>query len=530
MSAQVLVIGIDAVSPSLLLRLIADGRLPAIRSLMDRGVSGSVRGVTALFIGSTWPSFYTGLDPAGHGLHRIQQLRPGSYEFIRPLDAPDGTAGVPFWKIASDAGRRVAVLDVPLSRLDPGINGVQTVEWGGHDSVFGFQAFPPELAKQVLSTVGPYPMPPSCDGRRRSAADFEFFLAGLERAVEKKTELTLDLLGRERWDLFVQVFTEAHCAGHQCWHLHDPTHPAHDPALAAALGDPLERIDRALDRAVGRIADRAGDAQILLVSAHGMGPFRGASFLLPEILFRLGAAARPSAGSASAGERGWVRPARAAWNLLPSAMRASLRPLRNGLSRRGAASRESPAIGVDLGASRCFPVANGFPVGAIRLNLAGREPQGILSPGREADAFCDELERDLRAIIDERTGGLLVEAVHRTDDLYRGDRGDSLPDLLVEWNATPVGSVGLANGRGSIIRAHSARIGTVEGANHYERTGDHIPTGWFVWSGPGIPAARRAQPVSVMDFHPTLCARLGLAAPAVRGSVIAELVPPRALA
>ena len=60
---------------------------------MDRGTSGTVRGIRGFFIGSTWPSFYTGLSPAGHGFYRIEQLRSGTYEFFRPLDSPLGVAG-----------------------------------------------------------------------------------------------------------------------------------------------------------------------------------------------------------------------------------------------------------------------------------------------------------------------------------------------------------------------------------------------------------------------------------------------------
>jgi predicted AlkP superfamily phosphohydrolase/phosphomutase len=179
---------------------------------------------------------------------------------------------------------------------------------------------------------------------------------------------------------------------------------------------------------------------------------------------------------------------------------------------------------VDVTASRCFAVPNGAPIGGIRLNLAGREPHGVLEPGRAADELCAELERDLRAIVDERTGAPLIAAVHRTDALHGGPRRDALPDLLVEWSATPpTGTTALANGRGARIRASSAKIGTVEGTNRYARTGEHVPTGMFIYAGPGAPRGRREQPVAITDFYPTICALLGVAAPAA-GSPIPEIV------
>ena len=103
----------------------------------------------------------------------------------------------------------------------------------------------------------------------------------------------------------------------------------------------------------------------------------------------------------------------------------------------------------DLGTSRCFPIPNGSPVSAIRLNLMDREPRGVLRAGAEAERFCEQLTRDLQAVVDDRTGSPLVVAVERTDSIYAGPRRDSLPDLLVKWNDTVVGGRGPAEGSGS---------------------------------------------------------------------------------
>jgi predicted AlkP superfamily phosphohydrolase/phosphomutase len=526
MPAKLLILGIDAASPTLLRRWADEGQLPAIRGLMARGASGAVRGVKGFFIGSTWPSFYTGLSPAGHGFYRIEQLKSGTYDFYRPLEVPLGVGGTPFWRLASDAGRRVAVLDVPLTRLDPDLNGLQIVEWGSHDAVFGFRASRPDIARAVLSRVGAYPLPGPCDEVRGTAGDVERFVSGLELAVAKKTELTLDVLEREHWDLFVQVFTEAHCVGHQCWHIHDPAHPAHDPQLRAAVGDPLERVYRAIDRAVAATLDRAGDAHVLLVSPHGMSHYRGAGFLLPDILVRLDVTARAPERRAG-GQRAWAA-ARAAWRALPEVARSSLRPVQATIAAWRDADGQLPRLEAHVATGRCFPVPNGSPVGAIRLNLAGREPQGVLEPGTETDAFCEALSGDLRGIIDERTGQSLIADVYRTDALYAGARRAALPDVLVEWAGdVPTGTLAHARGRGATVRARSPRIGVVEGTNAYGRTGEHVPTGTFVFAGPGVAATRREEPVSLMDFHPTLCALMGLPDPNVDGAVIPEFVVPR---
>jgi hypothetical protein len=142
------------------------------------------------------------------------------------------------------------------------------------------------------------------------------FVDRLVRGASIKGRLTRSLLARGGWDPFVQVFTEAHCAGHQCWHLHDTGHPGHDGQLAAAVGDPLLRVYQAVDTAIGEIVEEAGAATVVLVAAHGMAYQYGAQVLLPEILFRLDAAARPLETEAQPG-RGRVL-ARRAWHALPA--------------------------------------------------------------------------------------------------------------------------------------------------------------------------------------------------------------------
>ena len=526
MPAKVIVLGIDAVNPHLLRRWCEEGHLQNLKALLERGTSGPTLGVPGFFIGSTWPSLYTGLGPAGHGLHYLVQLQPGSYTFWRPLESPEGIGGSPFWKRASDAGRTVAVLDVPLSRLEPRINGIQTVEWGGHDAVFGFQASSPAVAHAIQTLVGDYPLPANCDGDRQSPEDYGQFLEGLETAVRKRTTLTEHFLADREWDLFIQVFTEGHCAGHQCWHIHDPAHPAHEPRTLAEVGDPLRRVYGAIDRGIGQILAHAADAFVLVVVGHGMGPWRGAQFLLPELLFRLGVAspaARPRNRTGAVRAR-LLSLGSQAWHQLPSSLRSLLGPVRTRLGPHYPPGRWTPSLGVDPRTSSCFAVPNGMPMGGIRLNLVGREPSGILRPGQDTEEFCARLEADLREIVDARTGEPLVKAIHRTDSLHVGPHRDALPDLLVEWNGTPTGSTKLGGGKGATVRAHSGKIGEVEGSNDYGRSGEHFPEGMFIATGPGVPAGLVTSPVSILDFHPTLCRRLGLADPQTEGSVITELI------
>ncbi|HUG26662.1 MAG TPA: alkaline phosphatase family protein [Gemmatimonadales bacterium] len=499
-AARVTIIGLDAASPILLRRWMADGSLPNLAALAARGRTGAVRSVEGFFVGATWPSFQTGRSPAGHGLHYLAQIRPGTYDYYQPFDEAETGPGEPFWRPLSQEGHRVAVLDVPLSRLEPAINGMQTVEWGGHDSIFGFQANPAEVVPELLERFGPHPVGPVCDGRRTTLREWQAFRDALVHGAATKAELTRACLERGPWDLLLQVFTEAHCAGHQMWHLHDPAHPAHDADLCAQLGDPLQQVYQAVDTAVGRVLDDAGDGTVLVTSLHGMGGYFGAGFLLHDVLVRLGAATQPPTPPRPRTPGNiLVDSARTLWKQLPDSVRDRLRPLRQRVLPDPPAGPRT--IGVDPQRSRCFVVGNGAPVSGIRLNLVGREPQGCLVQGAEADQFVADLTGDLLGVMDERTGRPAITAVTRTAALHAGPQLHRLPDLLVEWaDQVQTGSMQLAGGRGATVRLTSPAIGTVEGVNWYGRSGDHRAGGLYILAGADIPPRGEGGALGVADL------------------------------
>ena len=166
---QVVVLAMDGASPVLLRQWMADGTLPNLARLQSQAAWGETRSLDGFYVGSTWPSFYTSASPARHGFHYQLQIDPGTYA-LREVSRGRLVHARPFWEIASEAGRRVAVLDVPLAQPSAALNGVQVVEWGSHDAINGFATVPPSLAAGILSTYGPHPAGPDCDAHRSEAA------------------------------------------------------------------------------------------------------------------------------------------------------------------------------------------------------------------------------------------------------------------------------------------------------------------------------------------------------------------------
>jgi predicted AlkP superfamily phosphohydrolase/phosphomutase len=324
--------------------------------------------------------------------------------------------------------------------------------------------------------------------------------------IAQKAALSHHLLDRGGWDLFFTVFGEAHCAGHQLWHVHDRSHPAHDPQLAGALGDPVEDTYRGIDAAVGRLLERVGpDTTVLVICSHGMGPCYGGNFLLDEVLRRLEHVPPAAPGWRARDPFLWC------WQRTPEAVRARLAPLRDRVVRE---IKHAPT---PLDATRrCFQVPSNDGCGGIRINLVGREPRGRIHPGNECDAFCAMLTQELLALVNVDAGTPVVRHVWRTADLYRGPFVQQLPDLLVEWNR-----------EAPIARVFSPTTGEVTGVNPQHRTGDHTLDGLFFAFGPSVMPRAFDEPVSGMDVAPTVGALLGVEIPGVEGHPITAVAAPK---
>jgi predicted AlkP superfamily phosphohydrolase/phosphomutase len=518
---RVLFLGIDAGDKDLIKSWARDGTLPTFRTLLANGLVGDTESLEGFYVGATWPSFMTGVSPAKHGIHSLVQLNPGTYDLYR-VKTGETMKRRPFWEYLSSAGRRVAVFDVPLAGVSRGLNGLQMVEWGVHDGIYGFSTWPPNLRRRVLSRFGRHPLTRPCDSYGIELNEYEVFRNLLVKGVYRKARLTKHYLMQSRWDFFGQVFSESHCVGHQCWHLHDPSHPSYDADTVAIVGDPMRDVYVAIDTALGEIlAQVQDDTIVLILASHRMAHYFGMPFLLPDILCRLRVAlplrlvekraTPPSLVGQVENVLSW------GWHHTPAGIKDKLGWMRTHMHRWLARcqGQTSPRFfGVDPRESDCFILFNGSAVSGLRLNVRGREPEGRIQPGADMAAFCNRLASDLLQIVAVETGKPVIRSVKQTADLYRGEHLHHLPDLLIEWNDEQrFGSTVLRNPYGSRVRVTSEKIGVLEGVNTYCRTGDHRPEGLFIALGPGIKPGALRQRVSILEFAPTITRLLGVELP-----------------
>jgi predicted AlkP superfamily phosphohydrolase/phosphomutase len=321
----------------------------------------------------------------------------------------------------------------------------------------------------------------------------------LVAAPARIATLAEELLAKERFDLAWLTFSAAHLAGHQFWDLSQLEAGSLDPPMRRALETALDAVYFAVDEAFGRVlAALPGDADVIVTSAVGMDVNTSRADLLPDMLARV-LADRPSDGDPADGDEedhgGTIWRLRAA---IPSSARARVAEL---IPRRLALDLTArlELRGHDWSRTRAFahPADN---QGYIRLNLRGRERDGIVEPA-EVDELCARIEAGLRTFRDP-DGEAAVADVIRTRDLYPGAHANRLPDLVVRWVETPATT---------LTELRSERYGTVRrrGAGS-GRSGNHTPGGaWAVLAPGSSRVALPAREPRLADVAATVCAITG---------------------
>lgn len=522
--ARTCYLGLDATDLHVAQSLAAAGEMPALAELLATAAVVETVAPVGYFVGSNWPTIYTGTTSSRHGFLCGGRVRGGTYvpEWRGPVTDPPA-----LWQHLSGLGMRVAVLDAPHAPVAEGLNGTQLVEWGCHDRHGATGSWPRRFVEEVAGRFGAHPvgtadMPERvhyapCDhlhraGVHRSAAENAALRDDLLEGVARKTACSVALLEEGGWDLFFGVMGEGHCAGHQFWALHDAGHPWHDAAMRAEVGDPLRDVYRALDAAVGAHLARMGpDGTVVVHLSHGMRAHFDGTNVLDAVLWRLD---RYASGDAGLGPL--TRASGAVAGRMPARVRS-------GVWRAAAAGRRRLAARVPygrfeepipwLGTRRWWAQLNDTVCGSVRLNLEGREPFGRVA-ARHRELALAWLADRLRELVNVDTGEPAVAEVLFTDDHYLRTDGDSYGDLIVEWNR-----------RAPIDTVWSPATGVVHLPYEQWRTGDHHRGGLLAVRGPGIRPGRRPGTMPVLHVAPTLAATLGVEVPDHEAPPWPDLVP-----
>jgi predicted AlkP superfamily phosphohydrolase/phosphomutase len=510
MSAQVkktVVIGLELGDGPLIHHWAQAGLLPQIRSMIDAGGWSWLETTADKLHISAWPSIYTGTSPGDHGVYFTFQPAPGVQGYRR---FHQGLYGQPtFWQLLDQAGRRCRVLDPPYSHPENGFGGTFIYDWGSWAHYLQPGSVPANAVREMEKHCGAYPLGMEANDLGLGPLDSASTAQRLLAAVDAKVKATCWLMGERDWDVVFSVFGETHVAGHYCWR-----DDLQSESGRQQTSDMLQ-VYQAIDRGIAQIVKAAGDdAAVIIISGDGVGPNHAGWHLLPDVLSRLGhlaSAADPRPQGEPPPQRSFD-PVKALRDLLPKDFRKNLARMLPTALRDKLAQRVDTAD-IDWQRTRAYWLPTDLE-GYIRVNLRGREPMGIVEPGAQYEAVLNDIEQGLRELRAPDTNEPIVRDVIRTDTAFPGERRPWLPDLIVSWHS-----------QRPISGACSPRIGRVDKASPDPRTGTHRAPGFVLAGGAGIAPTRDGSAKHILDFAPTVLARMGVPQPSqMKGRVWNEFV------
>src|ERR687891_236036 len=373
--SRVLLIGWDGADWRILDPMLEAGLLPNLRSLIDRGARGVLRSTTPNHSWAAWPSFLTGVEPSNHGVYDIFEKElgvrknlPVTYRSIKEKTMlADLTA----------AGCTTVMTNLPLTFPPPRIDGKLVA--GGVLPKWRPFTHPESLAGELEKAGAPFPINGMSWTTFRNRP--EPFLQEARELTEARTRANLHLL-----DKYVA-----------------PDHPDFEALSRQPLAEKVRDVYRLLDDALGRVLERARDDDLVLfLSDHGFQSCTRALHM-DRLLEHLGFL-RFAASKAVFGPMQW------------GPMRTVARKVYDVLGLHG---RISLPQSVTWQRTVAYTSVRSTGEG-VSINVAGREPDGIVDPGdfeatvaaagiREGEAGADDatgLAEDEALEVEEHLRGL----------------------------------------------------------------------------------------------------------------------------
>jgi predicted AlkP superfamily phosphohydrolase/phosphomutase len=493
-ASKVLVIGLDGATFDLIDPWVKEGRLPTLSKCMNRGVRSVLLSSPLSNSAQAWSTFATGKNPGKHGIFDFFERVPDSYG-IRFVNASFRRAK-DLWEIISEAGKRVVVMNVPMSYPPQGVNGIILSGLDAPGITDDF-AYPPNIMGEIRRKVGSYILEPGIWGYIRQGKH-STALAELLDAIKTRTETAKYLMSSKSWEFFMVVFTESDKVQHHFWKYMNRPGPFENAILKV-----YQRLDRAISELLELVDEQT---QVYIVSDHGAGPSTNRTFYINRWL--------SSEGFLKFKKRSQLP------RLTSSLIKKADSLIKKSLSRRAkeVLARAFPRVrgkvesavslwGVDWLSTRAYSREN-HP--AIFINLRGREPQGIVKPGAEYHEVREKIAQGLKSVVCPETGERIVDRVRFREDVFWGEEINKAPDIIFEWkNHQYIHRPSDPYSTDGFVEVLSDRQLDISESLH-RPSGVHRDEGILLAFGWGIEMDKTISRARLMDIAPTVIHALGI--------------------
>jgi predicted AlkP superfamily phosphohydrolase/phosphomutase len=512
---RVFIVGWDGATFDLIEPWVAQGKLPNIAAVLQNGTHGELRSTLPPMTFTAWSSFMTGKNPAKHGIYDFTRQRPGSYdlEFVN-----GGQRKTPsFWKLLSDAGRKVVSISVPCTYPPEKVDGVMLSGFdaaglGGSSAKLDARGmYPPEMYNELEQAVGGHPIG-SFPVAEINAGDPEAAVKKILDVIGRKAATAKYLIQKYDWDCAMILFGESDGSGHHFWKYCDPHSPqfCYEPP---SMRDSILRVYEELDRQLGELKKLLPeDTTLLMMSDHGFGGV-STTALFPNCWLREQGFLQFRGGFSR-----WVS------RRLDALKLRAVAKLPNGIQKFLSRFARKQLGGIEAkvrygiidwaGTKAYFEENPYYP--SLRINLKGRQPQGVVKPGAEYEQLRTKLIELLEDWRHPETGERIVERAYRREEVYDGPCLDEAPDIVVHWSTHEDYTYAFK------VSSKSKKLAWLEDIdpNHPEnfafftgKSGSHRDNGIFLAEGPGIEAGKELIGTNIIDMAPTILHLLGVPAP-----------------
>lgn len=510
LARRVWIIGLDGAGWPLIKRFMEEGKLPFLKSLMEKGVRARLLSTEPPLSPAAWTTFATGKKPGKHGVLDHLYRREGTYEF----SFVNGTlrGATPIWSFLSQRGKKVGIINLPLTYPPEQVNGFMVTGMYTPSDRHPF-TYPPELAQELRDAVGNYKVI-----GQRSKKNLDTALQGILEEIPMRSKAASFLARKYEPDLLVLVYGATDAVQHKFWRFADPEHPQHDPQAPEAYRRAIEEVYVRLDEAVQSLIKEAPEGTVFIImSDHGAAPLYKYlylnNWLIQEGFMKVRKEAFPR-----------LRYRMYLWGATPFSLLTRISQLAPRLTDKLVGRvREEMSGGKsrfhnlfmswrDIDWERTSAYAVGGNLGGVFVNLKGREPSGMVSPGKEYESIREGLSDRLMELADPDTGESVVEKVWKREELYDGPFLSRIPDVVFSTRGNKYMAFGLHEFATNRIMAPSPWF-----------SGSHSPEGILIMAGDPCESNKELKFASIEDIAPTVLHLMGFQIPTdMDGRVLEE--------
>lgn len=502
---KLIVVGLDGATFAVLDPYMGKGDMPNLRKMCTAGVHGELRSTIPPVTGPSWASFMTGKNPGKHGVFDFvrsaeNDIRryPVNYKHIRSKT---------IWDMVGESGKKVGVINMPLTYPPPSINGFVITGLLTPPDVKKI-SYPEDLITQINEQVGPYTLDVWWQDYGESGA--ERFLNDLLRCTEERIRTIEYLMKNQEWDLFVPVFIGADRIQHFLWKYIHPEDTDDLTEREIYMTSQIKRYYRIVDLYIGRILAQWGeDSNILVISDHGFGPLRKKMYVnwwLHEMGYL---SLKHSKRHVHLLLRNGIVKLK---NIVRRFDRYNIRGrILPSIRRRGPSGAYKFLNVIDWSETKAYSVSNTEQ--GIYLNLRGREPGGIVSQGAEYESTRDKIIGDLKLLRDLDTREPLVTHIYKREEVYQGPYLRDAPDIIFFLKG------------GEYLADVRLKAQLFEDANWTTGWGTHRMEGIMVGYGPDIKERVNVKGAQMIDMAPTILRLLDIPIPRdMDGKVLEDII------